>query len=422
MDLQRSGPELAELIARFLRLELRFDDGVFTYDYQGATVARLELARIEGIVQRLSSMHTSDETAIVAPTSYEIMVREESSAPGPGMWLRRTSEPICKRDNERSLDYRLGRPSEEYTLFVLDSLVPLDTDSKAWTVLARNVRFLLDHRSEEAQEDVLDLVARALRVMTLKVTADEPMRQSEFEHSATGFYFQLSFNLDVAVVPQRYFDDLTRSARIARVRRSSIEDLEPPRRRYHTDLVYHYQLGVASDSPALAYLSYYHIAEHFFVEVFDDDLISRVRDRLTRPDFSTRRRKDLGELIRLVVRAQQARGDELVFSEETALRLTLERFGDIDELIERLNAYDESLVRYYETCPVDFADAPKVDFQAGVATISKRIYQTRNAIVHSKEGPKSKYRPFVHDKELRKEIPLLRFVAEQVVVNSGKDG
>lgn len=40
------------------------------------------------------------------------------------------------------------------------------------------------------------------------------------------------------------------------------------------------------------------------------------------------------------------------------------------------------------------------------------------SIVHSKEGEESRYEPFKHDKFLAKEIPLMRAVAEEIIINS----
>jgi hypothetical protein len=41
-----------------------------------------------------------------------------------------------------------------------------------------------------------------------------------------------------------------------------------------SDLLYHYQLAVGADNPLLECISYYHIAEHFFEEVFNEALSS----------------------------------------------------------------------------------------------------------------------------------------------------
>jgi len=53
--------------------------------------------------------------------------------------------------------------------------------------------------------------------------------------------------------------------------------------------------------------------------------------------------------------------------------------------------------------------------------IARRIYTIRNSIVHSKETYTSRFRPFENEEELIKEIPLIRLIAEDIIINSGKD-
>ena len=70
-----------------------------------------------------------------------------------------------------------------------------------------------------------------------------------------------------------------------------------------------------------------------------------------------------------------------------------------------------------------FSNAPVVDLKLEDADVvikhlGSRIYQTRNAIVHSKESEKSKYTPFRDDSKLVKEVPLLRFISEQIIFST----
>jgi hypothetical protein len=53
-----------------------------------------------------------------------------------------------------------------------------------------------------------------------------------------------------------------------------------------------------------------------------------------------------------------------------------------------------------------------------VKDLVQRIYFTRNAIVHSKDGEKGKYLPFSHEKQLVKEVPLLRFISEAIIISN----
>lgn len=63
---------------------------------------------------------------------------------------------------------------------------------------------------------------------------------------------------------------------------------------------------------------------------------------------------------------------------------------------------------------IDFED----ESERVYSSIRDRIYATRNAVVHSKYGERLRYEPFKHDKHLGKEIPLMRAVAEEIIISS----
>jgi hypothetical protein len=116
-------------------------------------------------------------------------------------------------------------------------------------------------------------------------------------------------------------------------------------------------------------------------------------------------------------------GNSGTFSEQEALRLTIDSYVDIADLREKVIEYDSSLLDYYQNNKVDFSNGDEVDLnELDYSIISKklaaRIYKTRNAIVHSKESERVRYMPFKDDRVLVKEIPLLRFIAEQIIIES----
>jgi len=86
-----------------------------------------------------------------------------------------------------------------------------------------------------------------------------------------------------------------------------------------------------------------------------------------------------------------------------------------------LDAYDETLIDFYRSNKVDFSGGVEVDFDSVdtervYKSLTKRIYSTRNALVHSKDGEKSKYTPFKDDRSLVREVPLMRFISEMVIL------
>ena len=103
------------------------------------------------------------------------------------------------------------------------------------------------------------------------------------------------------------------------------------------------------------------------------------------------------------------------------LKLTLAKYVDVPQLVADLNAFDSKLLNLYATNTVGFCDGNRValdqsDTAAIFASLSNRIYKTRNALVHSKEGSKAKFVPFTDDRDLIPEVPLMRFIAEQIIV------
>jgi hypothetical protein len=163
--------------------------------------------------------------------------------------------------------------------------------------------------------------------------------------------------------------------------------------------------------------------EYFFEAVFNDDLIQRVTNKITEPDFSYKRKKDVKRLIDEIGKSLKFRGESTTFSELEALRLTIERYVNLNDLIEKVKGYDETLIAYFQTNQVSFSGGDAFDIDGEdtgkiFRLIANRIYKTRNAIVHSKESEKSRYIPFENDKILVKEVPLLRFIAELVIIGS----
>ncbi len=92
------------------------------------------------------------------------------------------------------------------------------------------------------------------------------------------------------------------------------------------------------------------------------------------------------------------------------------------DLKEKIEIYNDELVQYYQDNIVSFSGGEKVDLSAidqeeAYKLLSKRIYKTRNSLVHSKESEKKKYVPFNDDRILIKEIPLMRFIAESIIIS-----
>ena len=408
----------AQWIGETLRSELTFAEDAYVFDltkYRANLRPVITKAKLVEYIQSLSSFESGDGASLQSTTSYEVAVNDVSQFSSLSLRLRDQAPEISDTDN--GLTYKISTSSIQYTLYLLQAAANLGNPR----MLSRMpTRMIMERLPEEHADDLIEILRRATRILSVKIESTRARNPTELERHLNAFLFQVTYNLDTALVPLKSFEDLVRTGRLEGMRRGAVADLDPPRRLYLPDLVYHYQLAVATESAALAYLSLYHVAEHFFEEIFNDDLVEKIRSKLTQPDFSYKRKKDISALIKQVGKAIQLRDERVVFSEQEALRLTLSRFIDLPKLINDLQGFDPTLVNYYSTTKVPFSNADEVNF-AGTAeeafkTLSTRIYRTRNSIVHSKESERSKYTPFRDDRLLSRELPLLRFIAEQITI------
>lgn len=336
---------------------------------------------------------------------------------------------IFKEEGENAITYRVGQASKEFMAYVLCALVSDEAVQRParWAMMRRRAQMLADPSVQErgrfAGTSLLDVVQESFPVATLQI--ESPTNRTDFEALATSFLFQAAYNLDVAARLSNGLEHLIRGTRIQRVRRVGQGEFDAPRQIYKGDLVQHYLMGVAAELPLLEYLAFYHIAEHYFEKVFNDDLVDQVRAAIVDPSFSVRRTKDVQRVIKVVTKVQRQIREEGGVNEQRALQLVIEKFVDTNRLVRDIEAYDSHLLEYYKENEVSFAEACKVDLsqsaESGVSgAIAKRIYKVRNALVHAKEGALPKYAPFVHDAELSKEVPLMRFIAEQIIISHGR--
>ncbi len=150
-------------------------------------------------------------------------------------------------------------------------------------------------------------------------------------------------------------------------------------KKYNSKLINFYRIGMKAEDPHIQYLSYYHILEYHYSQVLGRD------------------------------------------SERNKLKSVLQRYVDSQSLKNKIGI---ELCNYYEERDVNFSSVPKIDWNIGdpLENIKERIYDIRNSLVHSKET-EDFYEPWndEHEETLKKEIPLIRAVAELIIKNTGEN-
>lgn len=333
-------------------------------------------------------------------------------------------ENVENVDHTNKIKYKLSNLSDAFLLKFINELKQINTNKSE-----KGDLFLLFKLKSKISTnlDLFDTLKNIIpQSKTLQINSENDKHKSEFETISLSYLFNLSYNTDLSYLPNSFINDLNQTIKIGTIRRSKIENIDFPKRKYEANLILYYQRGISSESIDLKYLSFYHIIEHFFEKIYNEDLINSIKNELTKPSFSYKRNKDVSELLKIVQKKLKYKNDEFQINESEALKLVLDKFiFDFQEIKKEINSYDKLLISYFKSNEIEFSNGNRVNFDESrekiLKNLSDRIYKTRNSIVHSKETEKSKYLPFKHDKILQKEIFLMRIIAEKIIIESSKE-
>jgi len=385
----------------------------------------LNKKKAQSVISELSTLSSEQDIELFNTYSYEVLIRKESR-----FSLFRKIE---QNDDVNKIEYKIDKPTDTYLFFFLFNLnnqnTPIILNSRI--MQSRFLRIfdkLTDSQISEEELDVFNVIKEIVPGLeTLQVKSETIKKRIEFEALVYAFLFNIGYNTDKTILPLRFIDEFTQPYKMGRLRRADLDEVEPPKRIYINELILHYQKGMSTESIEHQFLSFYHVLEHFFEKIYNDDILISIKAELTKPNFSYKRNKDILALIGLVQNRLKYKNDEFLVNEPEALELTLKKFiDDTDFLKSELEDISPALINYFKTTEVPFSNGNKVNFESGtrdeiLKNLSKRIYSTRNAIVHSKETDKSKYTPFKDDKHLFQEIYLMRLISEIVIISNSKE-
>ena len=183
--------------------------------------------------------------------------------------------------------------------------------------------------------------------------------------------------------------------------------------KYNSKLINFYRTGIKAEDPYIQYLSYYHILEYHY----DRDLNKKVINELNRSNEPNTTAKNL---IRIVRKGMD---------DKKELKSILKKYiNDIQKLKDRIEEMSKDTCEYYKNNKVIFSSDSKINWNTlsdvVFSEITNRIYNTRNSLVHSKKDEtEGFYEPWndTHVKVLKKEIPLIRAVAELIIKNTDEN-
>ena len=368
------------------------------------------------------STYDLQDAALYNNNYYEIALDVDS------YFLRRNESFDILTDSTNGITYELGLLSPEYSLYLISLLGEKRSESienRRMFPIDRFKRPLYYHLTDEEKTLTLnDLLPKLLREFSLKITSTSYCTFNQFHTLSTSYCFEFMLKTQISLIEYKDMQSILIRPRLLRNHIESFQLDKAPLRIYNEDVVDYYKMAISSNDPYNKYISFYHVLEYYYDEVFKTNLIRDLKDKLTHPDFSYKKDEKIYELAQFVKNRWKAdleggQGDEL-----ESLKYVIAEYVSIDDLKTRINSYDASSLTYYQTTKVSFCDAPTLpwnDASSIITVLAKRIYYTRNSLIHSKSGKNNqRYKPFRNEAQLNKELPLIQSIAELVIISASK--
>ncbi|MEI4718912.1 hypothetical protein [Bacillus cereus] len=274
-------------------------------------------------------------------------------------------------------------------------------------------RRLMGNRQEIT---LLDIMGRTIECGTLKITksVESNINLGEAINSFS-YTYMCNMNTPIKVY------SIEEAIGIPNRRKIEMnDDFEAPKRKYNSNLIDYYNLAISSEDPFVSFISYYHIIEYFFDEVFREQQINTLKTSITSPRFSYKDDEQLFNIIKKIIKDNRLVKENGSGNEQQSLNYVLHKFIiSLDDFKQRLSAEE---LTFYQNSIVTFSNGNTINWDRDkdsiIKGISNRIYKTRNALIHSKSSKKEEtYHPYLHKNELKKEISLIKVVAECLIEN-----
>ena len=340
--------------------------------------------------------------------------------------MRIRNLPIMSEDFENGIKYELSEPTSEYCMYLLMLIKEQmnQQEGRYSRVPPMRLRRLFGRGDDELTFPII--LKRIISEVSLKIidTKGKKHTVGEYANLKTSFVFDYMYKSKIALIEFLNITDMFPFDMMPDVRQPITEISTPPLRLYLEDVVDYYKQALASKDPYIKYISFYHIMEYFFDEVFKRQVVEDLQNKITHPDFSYKDDNKIYELAQYVKNRFSAKDIPGQGDEKESLRYVLIEYVPIDDLKARIDIINPEAVNYYQSTKVSFCNASPIswtDLQGVYTKIRDRVYTTRNSLVHSKSSKNfQRYRPYKDENQLQLEIPLVQAIAELIIINSSK--
>ena len=233
---------------------------------------------VEKLFSSLSNYKQEENYFLESSTSFELFLTSSDIRRPPRYYYR----PIDVEDNTSNINYSISRISDVATFYLLykriEEMVHPGYDTlmyfKDMDMRKGRVRILeqVEFEQDKKYESFLTYLSTQIApyYFSLKIITNEPKEIKEFKQYKDSFIFTYIYSKHRPIIEAENLNKISDERRLYGTK--SFE-MEAPKRRYDPFIIEYYRQASESSDPFIQYISYYHILEYFYDEIFNKKLI-----------------------------------------------------------------------------------------------------------------------------------------------------
>jgi len=245
----------------------------------------------------------------------------------------------------------------------------------------------------DSERNPMDIRRIFSRLMTIRVygigakTINEAVQKSDLLIESSLFTLACEHQVALMLASQWPTARLDYYARLKKYAGRTIRTLPLPAHGFRSDLVKLYQAGLSSPVPAYQFLAFYQVLEFFFQEVDHAEVYTRLEQLLVDRNFEANQR-NLAHIVNVVAAYRGALDNDKLLAQ------LLHQYANSDAIRE-------------------FIEAQNNPAEETVESLARRLTTIRDAIVNANH----QHLPIDPDSaEIKRDVPLVRFLAETVIM------
>ena len=190
--------------------------------------------------------------------------------------------------------------------------------------------------------------AEIIMINTCKIIKNESNEQKisikNYQKMAQSYLFNVSYSLGIML-------DFHKFKRMRRVTSRVKREIQLfPYKKYNKNLIKYYYQGISSEIPFVQYIAFYHILEHFFFSVSEEEVYDKIKGLITSPSFLPKNKNSIKELYETLKKISRSQTEDGVWRENEAFLLCLNKLiPDLESLKTNLYKLNADYEEYYKT-------------------------------------------------------------------------